>query len=236
MTSMKTKLRRKQGRKSSGLPFVQLFKYMLRCPAWRGLSVTAKAAYVHLSLRYDGCNNGMLALSARVLGHELQCHKTTAARALVELEDAGFIESVRLGSFARRNRRATEYRLTTYGCDITGDLPTKKFMRSATPDPSGEIRSLKPWQAEGISERTWYRRRQAAGHGRMAVPRSHHVTVTVAPGDCQIPNGSITVAPMQPSPCHGTPDGRTHATHIESHHGGSGGDLKCFCPMLTVVR
>src|SRR5262245_9105779 len=99
MLSMQTKLRRKQKRPKTGPPFVQLFKYMLRSPAWLSLSVTARAAYVQLALRYDGVNNGMIALSVRVLAEELGCTKNTASRALIELEDAGFIETVKIGRF-----------------------------------------------------------------------------------------------------------------------------------------
>jgi hypothetical protein len=76
MTSMKTKFRRKQGRKNSSLPFVQLFKYMLRCPAWTSLSATAKAAYVQIALRYDGVNNGAIAVSVRPLARELNVSKS----------------------------------------------------------------------------------------------------------------------------------------------------------------
>jgi DNA-binding MarR family transcriptional regulator len=128
MTSMKTKLRRKQGRKSNGPSFVQLFKYMLKSPAWLALSATAKAAYVQIALRYDGINNGTIALGVRTLAQELNCSRATAARALIELEDAGFIETAKLGSFTRK-RMASEYRLTTFRCDLTGELPSKKFMR-----------------------------------------------------------------------------------------------------------
>jgi Helix-turn-helix domain len=211
MTAMQTKLRRKQGRKSNGPPFVQLFKYMLKSPAWLSLATPAKAAYVQLAQRYDGVNNGMIALSVRTLAQELNCSRATAARALIELEDTGFIETVKLGTFARRNRRASEYRLTTFRCDVTGELPTKRFMQIK--DAIGAIPTAKPWDAEGISRRTWYRRR-----GTVALP-------TVSPKEChglkigcQSANGTPTVSPEGQILCHGTPDGLTHETLIESHH------------------
>jgi hypothetical protein len=128
MTSMQTKLRRKQGRKSKSLPFVQLHKFMLESLAWLSLSTNARAAYVQLARRYDGCNNGALGLSVRMLADELNMSMKTAARALIELADAGFIEAVKIGRFNRK-RHASEYRLTMYRCDMTGELPTKKFMR-----------------------------------------------------------------------------------------------------------
>jgi hypothetical protein len=140
MASMETKLRRKQRRKPSGLPFVQQHKYMLRSSAWRSLSPIERAAYIQLALRYDDVNNGSLALSARVLELELQCDKATASRALIRLEDVGFIETAKRGTFARRNRKASEYRLTTNKCDVTGELPSKKFMR--VPTTIGDLPSL----------------------------------------------------------------------------------------------
>jgi MarR family len=217
MTSMKTKLRRKQGRKRTGPPFVQLYKYMLRCPAWLALSATAQAAYVRLALRYDGVNNGMLALSVRGLAQELNCDKATASRALRELEDAGFIECVKIGSFTRRNRKASEYRLTAFRCDVTGELPTKKFMRIK--DTIGELPTLKPWEAEGIGRSTWYRRQQAkVGRPTVRKKESHGCI-----GTSQIPNGTPTVAPDVPSASRGTNDGCTGRTLIESNHGGGTG-------------
>jgi hypothetical protein len=222
--SMKTKLRRKQGRKSSGLPFVQLFKYMLRSPAWLALSATAKAAYVQLASRYDGVNNGTLALSARTLAHELNVSQSTARRALIELEDAGFIETAKIGAFARRNRKASEYRLTAYRCDVTGELPTKKFMRSVLPDTIGEVPTMKPWEAERTSRRTWYRRRQAARNATLGtVPRVHLESATGSFQECHATIGTATVAPMNPSECHGTDDGITHEPHIDIYHADSDG-------------
>jgi hypothetical protein len=196
MTSMKTKLRRKQGRKSTGPPFVQLYKYMLRCPAWLALSATAKAAYVQLALRYDGVNNGMLALSARVLAEELGCTKDTASRKLIELEDAGFIEAVRIGRFARRNRKASEYRLTTHRCDVTGVFPSKNFMvpagglHSRKTHPSRSDRKDRTVRLEGQlgpnssprSDRKDRKANSTPAHGpiRGTLIDSHHVGV--APG------------------------------------------------------
>jgi hypothetical protein len=179
------------------------------------LVVAQRAAYIQLALRYDDVNNGSLALSARVLELELQCDKATASRALIRLEDVGFIETAKRGTFARRNRKASEYRLTTYKCDVTGELPSKKFMR--VPTTIGDLPSLKPWEAEGISERTWYRRRAAAKHGSVAVLTAAPDTCHGCISHCQTANGSPTVAPTQPSRCHCSPDGCTHAPHIESN-------------------
>jgi hypothetical protein len=33
------------------------------------------------------------------------------------------------GAFSRKAPHASEWRLTWWGCDVTGELPSKKFMR-----------------------------------------------------------------------------------------------------------
>src|SRR5262245_2553043 len=68
-------------------------------------------------------------MSVRTLGERLGCSKSTASRVLIELEDVGFIDTIKLGSFSRKQHRASEYRLTWLRCDLTGNLPTKKFMQ-----------------------------------------------------------------------------------------------------------
>jgi DNA-binding Lrp family transcriptional regulator len=162
-------------------------------------------------------------VSVRTLARELNVSKSAVARQLIELEDAGFIETAKLGTFARRNRKASEYRLTTFQCDVTGELPTKKFMRSVMPDAIGEVPTPKPWQAEGISERTWYRRRQAARHGTMAVPRVHLEPVTGSPEDCHCQLAAPRVHPEDRQALSCQSDGFTTGTLIESHQrGGSG--------------
>ena len=108
-------------------PFVQLFNYVVDSPAFIGLSTTAQAALVHGCRKYDGTNNGQIAISARWLGERLGMSSPTASRALLELEDAGFIAVTRIGSFTRKNRLASEYRLTFHKCDATGGVATKEF-------------------------------------------------------------------------------------------------------------
>jgi hypothetical protein len=200
MTSMQTKLRRKQGRPKTGPPFVQLFKYMLRSPAWLSLSTVARAAYVQLALRYDGVNNGMIALSVRVLAEELGCGKDTASRALIELEDAGFIETLKIGSFS--SRMASEYRLTTFRCDATGELPTKKFTVPGVSTP--KKKPPKPWDVEGISRRTWYRRK----NGTDGTPHGPCHQDQMVRFDCAtVPKGPPQSDHRDQNLCHGTPDG-----------------------------
>lgn len=71
--------------------------------------------------RYNGCNNGMIGLGCRELADALNCSRDTAARALRELDDCGMARPTTGGVW--RGKRATEWRLTFYRCDKTGELP-----------------------------------------------------------------------------------------------------------------
>lgn len=123
----------KTGRSKSGPPFVQLRKFMLESPAWLSLSCAARSAYVEVERIYNGTNNGTIGVGVRFLAERLRCSNDTASRALRELDDARFIETVKLGGFTRRNRKASEYRLTIHRCDLTGHMPSKAFMQWSPP-------------------------------------------------------------------------------------------------------
>jgi Helix-turn-helix domain len=199
MVSMQAKLRRKQGRRAKLPPFVPLFKYMLDCPAWLSLSPAARAAYVQLARRYDGCNNGMLALSVRTLAEELGCSKNTAGRLLTELEDAGFIETVMLGRFARQNRKASEYRLTIERCDVTGALPSKKFMATATtkqrPLSHHKYNTVRPGGQSGPKSSPRYDERDRQAHFDPAHGKTTGTHIHIHHG-----GGGSDGAPEPPSP------------------------------------
>jgi len=76
---------------------------------------------------YTGLNNGRIVMAVRTLSKLIPCSKDTASRALNELELAGFIDVMKIGAFARKERHASEYRLTCFRCDVTGELPSKRF-------------------------------------------------------------------------------------------------------------
>ncbi len=104
---------------------------MLASPAWKSLSPPARCAYIEICNLYNGSNNGRIALSARTLADLLSVSRATAGRALLELENRGFIQVVREGGFNIKSgaRRSTEWRLTIQRCDVTGENATKAFMR-----------------------------------------------------------------------------------------------------------
>ena len=114
---------------------------ILASPAWLRLSANAKAAWLQIGLLYNGTNNGALAVSCRRLGHQLNISKDSAARAINDLVTCGFLEVTAASSFSRK-RLATEYRLTQFKCDRTGESPSRAFQNlgktAAAHSPCGE--------------------------------------------------------------------------------------------------
>ena len=119
----------KNGRGGNALSsFIGLERYLLNSPAWRDLSSTARSAYIEVAAGYDGSNNGRIIVSTQLLGERMGCNKSTAARALQELAEHGFISCQMKGGFVCKVRHASEWRLHAFKCDVTGDLPLKPFM------------------------------------------------------------------------------------------------------------
>lgn len=110
--------------------FVALELFLMASQAWRSLSMAARVVYVEVAALYDQTNNGRLALSARQLAERMPISRATATRALQELTEKGFIIATRPSGFNMKTgeRKATEWRLTRYRCDVTGDIATKAFM------------------------------------------------------------------------------------------------------------
>ena len=109
--------------------FIPFERYIANSAAWRDLSSNARSAYLEVAYGYDGTNNGRIIASSQTLGERMGCNKSTAARALIELTEHGFIVCQKKGGFVCKVRHASEYRLTAFKCDVTGDLPLKPFMR-----------------------------------------------------------------------------------------------------------
>lgn len=108
--------------------FVSLPHYMLQSAAWRSLSPVARCVFLELAAIYNGGNNGFIALSTRDAAERTSCSKDTAARAFAELTGKGFIDCCARGHFDRKSPHASEYRLTLYSCDRTGQRASKAFM------------------------------------------------------------------------------------------------------------
>lgn len=110
---------------------VRLYHWLLDSEAWCDLDPVAHSVYLMLARRYGGpgSNNGRIPCSLLELAQGLHISKQTAMRALDRLQDHGFIVQTRIGSFNTKVRHATEWCLTEFKNDVTGEMPTKAFMR-----------------------------------------------------------------------------------------------------------
>jgi hypothetical protein len=111
----------KRKRRPGKRRFIRLWTNVKRSQPFHSLSVYARSGLIELLDRYTGINNGMIGLGARELAAELKCGKDAAARALRELDDSGLARPTTPGVW--RGKRATEWRLTFYPCDKTGEPP-----------------------------------------------------------------------------------------------------------------
>src|SRR5262245_54679292 len=86
---------------------VRLHHWLMRSLAWQSLSCEARAVLVELYALYDGSNNGRLFLSVREAAYRVNVGKSTAATALAQLIDRGFIRPNVKGAFTLKQRHAT---------------------------------------------------------------------------------------------------------------------------------
>ena len=126
---------------------VRLYTWLLDSPAYLALSCPARAVLIELAKIYDGMNNGRIGLSVRRAAERCNIARGTAAGAFKQLEELGFVECVTKGAFSRKVLHATEWRLTFWGCDVTGALPTKAFMRWGRDDASQEQNAVSKYPA-----------------------------------------------------------------------------------------
>jgi len=117
----------KKGRSKRGEPFVMLWRHVLQCEAYQSLKALPRAVYTELRRRFNGSNNGQITCSLRMLEAELHCSKDSAAKALRELEEKGFIKCAQPGSFNYKVRHAPTWILTEE--EHGGQPATKDFMR-----------------------------------------------------------------------------------------------------------
>jgi hypothetical protein len=106
--------------------YVRLTHRMMQTQAWRSLDGNARAIYIELAALYCGNNNGRISYSQRQAAQAIHVSKTTALRAMAALQDRGFIVAVTKGRFDRL-RHATEWQLTEFRCDVTGQPASRDF-------------------------------------------------------------------------------------------------------------
>ena len=101
-------------------------------------------------------------MSARDLAARFGCGKATAARALTELENAGFIRCMKIGTFKRKDRHASEYRINIFRCDVTGDTLDRAW-------------NTAKWELPNGLSRETIRSPMEDGMGPKPVPQSHQL-------------------------------------------------------------
>lgn len=125
----------KTGRSKGTGRHVRLYHWMLESASWQNLDATARGIYIDLLTRYNGFNNGRISYSVREAERSLHIGKSNAARALQRLDDGGFITPLKKGGFSRKDRHSTEWRLTEFNCDVTGEVASKAFMNTPVSVP-----------------------------------------------------------------------------------------------------
>ena len=109
-------------------PHVRIHAWVMRTPAWQSLTPKARVGLVEIAARYNGTNNGRIALSVREAADACNINKDTAAKAFKELIEKGFLVCKSPGGFSLKMRHATEWLWTEHRDDVTGDLPLKSFV------------------------------------------------------------------------------------------------------------
>jgi len=180
----KSRRQKRNGRSSS--PFVMLHWHLLDSQGWHRLSPRAVLAYVYLARAYNGENNGSIGMSARRLALLMGCNKATAARALRELEDAGFITTMKVGTFSRRDRLASEYRLNNFSCDVTHEPPARTWNCQRWQVPT----TVAPVQPHGRTRGPL--RPQSPPHGRISETVKGQIgQSTVAPSSTHLESSHL---------------------------------------------
>jgi hypothetical protein len=115
---------------------VRLYHRMMKTAAWTSLSPNARAVYIEIEARYGGfgSNNGRIVYSVRMASEGTNIGKTAAARALIDLQDRGFIRMTKRGAFSLKSRHATEWRLTTHASDVSSQAATKEYEHWQPPE------------------------------------------------------------------------------------------------------
>jgi hypothetical protein len=144
-------------RRGPSQAFVMLENWLMDSLAWKDLTPNAKVVYLALKRRFNGSNNGTIALGARAAGEALNKTHHSGNRALRELLSHGFLVVTAQSNFNRKTKEATEYRLTELADDRPGHsrAATKDFMswepekEIAVAPPPGTVAPLRLGSAEG---------------------------------------------------------------------------------------
>jgi len=104
----------KKGRSKTNGGFICLFHRVVDCLAWQQLKPTDKTVYLLLARKYNGFNNGYIALSIREAARNGRMAPGTARKAFSSLIEYGFIKCRQRGSFDWKKSHASEWELTQW--------------------------------------------------------------------------------------------------------------------------
>lgn len=116
-----------KGRSNKEARHLRITHFMMGTAAWRSLSPYDKAIYLELLAIYNGGNNGFIGLGVRAAAARAGISPNKANRCLWTLIERGFIESAQASAFSRKDRVATEWRLTHVKCDRTHQRASNAF-------------------------------------------------------------------------------------------------------------
>jgi DNA-binding transcriptional regulator YhcF (GntR family) len=144
---------KKTGRSDKAPRHVRLYHWFMETLAWKSLEVVDRALYIEILARYagPGTNNGSIPYSVREAAERLHIGKSTAASSFRRLEEKGFVVATQKGGFTCKIRHSSEWRLTEFNCDQTGELATKEFARW-----SPEKQKSVPHENRSVPERGQY--------------------------------------------------------------------------------
>jgi hypothetical protein len=110
---------------------------IVKSPAFHSLSLLARQIWLELLLRFNGRNNGDIALSCREVAELMNVSKNTAARAFRELLDRGLVRIGQDSSFTVKTRLSRRWRLTHESVDRSP--PTNEWRAWGSPKKQNTV-------------------------------------------------------------------------------------------------
>ena len=126
------------GRNKHGPRYVRIFHWEMDSPAWKEMTAYGRTIVLELRKRFNGSNNGEIHLSVREAAKAIDCHRDTAAKALREVEEKGWVRVNQKGSFDWKGGPATTFILTN---EPMGDGSATKDFMSWKPVSENKTRS-----------------------------------------------------------------------------------------------
>ncbi|MBN8727044.1 MAG: hypothetical protein J0H15_04995 [Xanthomonadales bacterium] len=120
-------------RRAAQEPHVRLYAHELACPAYRTLNPDARALLVELRALYRPSQANVVFLSVREAMERVGIGQRRMQVAFADLRERGWIAIHEPGSFTRKVRHATSYRLLNEPSAAPGAVAEKAYMRW-TPD------------------------------------------------------------------------------------------------------